>query len=182
MSRRENLITMMLVWCLLSFAFVGEVCGQTASRNYIRKAVMTTPYTSNPVIDFENARITVDYYDGLGRPIQSVNVAKAVEAEEAYSLYTIYEYDSYGKPYRTWLPIPNYNLNGDYQDITSLKQEGVDFYNDALPFSETGEIAISRETLVYILPFLLIVDILHTHSNRQAGFRCVSVLVHCLRT
>lgn len=77
MKLRENTITRIGLWLFVMLLCSNAVVGQTASMNYVRKSQMTAPYTSNPTIDFENARITIDYYDGLGRPIQTIQQGSA---------------------------------------------------------------------------------------------------------
>lgn len=56
MKLRENTITRIGLWLFVMLLCSNAVVGQTASMNYVRKSQMTAPYTSNPLIDFENAR------------------------------------------------------------------------------------------------------------------------------
>ena len=96
MKLRENTITRIGLCLFVMLLCSNAVVGQTASMNYVRKSQMTELYTSNPTIDFENARITIDYYDGLGRPIQTIQQGAS---GETLDLCTITEYNSYGLPY-----------------------------------------------------------------------------------
>lgn len=134
MKLRENTITRIALCLFVMLLCSNAVVGQTASMNYVRKSQMTELYTSNPTIDFENARITIDYYDGLGRPIQSVDVAKAIDT---YSVYTHTEYDNYGRPYRQWLPVSGPSITGEYVDPATVQQTAKEFYGDNYPFTES---------------------------------------------
>ena len=134
MKLRENTITRIGLWLFVMLLCSNAVVGQTASMNYVRKSQMTELYTSNPLIDFENARITIDYYDGLGRPIQTIQQGAS---GETLDLCTITEYNSYGLPYRQWLPIEGEQYNGSYIYPDDAKSIARTFYNDSHPFTET---------------------------------------------
>ena len=134
MKLRENTITRIGLCLFVMLLCSNAVVGQTASMNYVRKSQMTELYTSNPLIDFENARITIDYYDGLGRPIQTIQQGAS---GETLDLCTITEYNSYGLPYRQWLPIEGEQCNGDYINPDDAKSIARTFYNDAYPYTES---------------------------------------------
>ena len=125
-----------------------SVSGQVSSQNYVRSAVMTATTKSNPALDCDLARVTIDYYDGLGRPIQQVRQGAG---GNAFDLHTITEYDFYGRPYKTWLPVESNGTNGAYLDPDELMSSAQSFYNDTRPYTETeyARIPETREEIIY---------------------------------
>ncbi|MBQ7942228.1 MAG: hypothetical protein IJ328_07490, partial [Muribaculaceae bacterium] len=91
-----------VVLCTLLFVAFCACHAYAQERNYVRSAVMTYPLKEVSGTEFDLARVTVTYYDGLGRPIQQVRQAAG---GNAFDIHTVTEYDSYGRPYRTWLPV-----------------------------------------------------------------------------
>lgn len=65
----------------------------------MRESLFLDRFTSNPVFDYDFARNTVTYYDGLGRPIQNVKGAASFAVQD---IHTTIEYDSAGNEYREW--------------------------------------------------------------------------------
>ena len=86
----------------------------TASQNYI--------ITYNPSVkvqdtsdmdDLANSQSCpiIQYYDGLGRPVQTVEVGVT---PSGYDLVAHTEYDGMGRPYKTWSPFALGSNNGSY--------------------------------------------------------------------
>lgn len=98
MKLRENTITRIGLWLFVMLLCSNAVVGQTASMNYVRKSQMTAPYTSNPLIDFENAR----FRDALlaGTFLQQDPLA------EKYYPFSPYHYGAAN-------PMKNNDINGD---------------------------------------------------------------------
>src|SRR3546814_7950472 len=83
--------------------------GQTSTKNYIRTAVPMQPYTtpaalSTAMPDHTKVRVDIDYYDGLGRPLQGV-ASKAAPA--AVDLVKTVANASAGKQANTYKPYPS---------------------------------------------------------------------------
>lgn len=76
--------------------------GQTAGTNYTRTLTAIEASTSEPYAYSDLSRITVEYFDGLGRSIQTVRGAASCDY---FDLATLTEYDLYGRACRTWLPV-----------------------------------------------------------------------------
>jgi RHS repeat-associated protein len=88
---------------------------QTETQNYIKTISYKKPF-SNPIAvpTVAEAKTEVTYYDGLGRPIQTISL----EASDGKSIITPITFDGYGRQEKDYLP---------YKDDTSL-----DFREDAL--------------------------------------------------
>ena len=125
-DRMILLISCIFVWCLAN--------GQPSSQNYVRQSLMLEPYTSSPYIDIETSRITIDYYDGLGRLIESVKQGAGGNFND---IYTLTEYNAEGAVSKTWLPIESPSFDGSYITPNEIRTTAQTFYDDSRPYSET---------------------------------------------
>ena len=100
------------IYLLLSLLLCQLLCMSqvSTSQNYIS----TRTYTS---ADRSGCREQVIYYDGLGRPSQTVDCSITPDKKDIVSLQ---EYDDQGRKLRTWLPAKSTG-NGSYMNISSLK-------------------------------------------------------------
>ena len=120
------------LFILLSILWIVVLgtAAQSPDRNYIK----TTTYLDTAGT---SSLTTVQYYDGLGRPIQTVqqNVGPVNNNQDLISLQ---EYDRFGRDSITWLPVPIAGNNGAYKDPASLKTiaQSSSVYNDTKPYSE----------------------------------------------
>ncbi|MBE6311369.1 MAG: hypothetical protein E7080_10005, partial [Bacteroidales bacterium] len=119
-----------LLFCLFS---ILSVSGQDSSQNYVLSAQMCERFRETPPLAYDVARITIDYYDGLGRPVQNVRVGAS---GSAFDLHTLTEYDQYGRAYRSWLPIEASSA-GNYLGSETIKNTANTFYTDNRPFTES---------------------------------------------
>ena len=95
---------------------------QSDTLNYVSKKTYTES-TSN------NALQTIQYFDGLGRPIQTVETAPGLK-----SLITRTDYDNLGRESKQYLPGTNgSSTSGDYRPNYSSNS----FYGDSCSYSET---------------------------------------------
>ena len=113
----------LLVGCILS--------AQSTSENFIE----TKTYLESVTTSSSTAKQigTVQYFDGLGRPKQIVNVKSAPSGKD---IVTHIEYDSYGRQVDLWLPTPMTTLNGNIQ--TSVKSAANTYYSDSNPYSHSN--------------------------------------------
>jgi len=90
------------------------------NRNYIRTTTYREPET-NPDAGFnqDEASVDIQYYDGLGRPVQNVS-AYATPGKK--DLVTYQEYDDFGRVYKQHLPYKKESSDGNY-DNTSLSNK-----------------------------------------------------------
>lgn len=110
-------------------------------KNYI---ISVTPLDPTHQIDIVNGDITlhdeargnisVQYFDGLGRLVQTIQQSVTPEKPDLVSLT---EYDGVGRDYIHWLPTAFAGNNGAFINTTSFKPQAETFYNDLRPFSET---------------------------------------------
>jgi len=88
--------------------------------------VWAKQYTHPAVSDTTSARETVKYYDGLGRPWQTLSVNAG---PGGMHLCERTDYDASGRPFRTWLPFRTSSLAPQ----TGVPSEPL--YSDAEPYS-----------------------------------------------
>ena len=74
----------------------------------------------------------IDYDNGLGQTYQQVDAGITPNHQD---LVTLQEYDSHGRPLRTWLP--GLGSGGSIQDSVSLKASARSLLNDSYPFTTT---------------------------------------------
>jgi RHS repeat-associated protein len=114
-----------IIFSLLLFLFITECSySQSTTQNYILSRTMTDS-TGTKYMD------VIQYYDGLGRPIQKVQKAFSPSGKD---LVTIQEYDNYGRESNSWLPTP-YSGNGNYTDPAIIFSESKSYYADNSPYS-----------------------------------------------
>jgi len=93
--------------CAVSLSAVS-LSAQTGTKNYIK----ATEYL-NETADTNSAVITVQYYDGLGRPEQIVSVKATPNGKD---IVTKIEYDEFGRQTRDYLPVPASQSSGNFID------------------------------------------------------------------
>lgn len=102
---------------------------QSQDQNYIRTTTMTDETDSSKFIE------VVQYFDGLGRPVQTVPVGITPEHN---SLATLQEYDGYGRDFATWLPAVITGKNGTFTEVVGLKSLSIaSNLNDSKPYAKT---------------------------------------------
>ena len=115
---------------LLCLSAVVPVKAQDMNRNYVMKTV----HASADSTDTLARRQAVAYYDGLGRPVQTV---RRRGAPDRHDLADRIEYDSLGREYRTWQTVRSLNSNGFPVDSVDFIPVAVDIYSDTAPFTQT---------------------------------------------
>ena len=108
---------------------------QTATQNYIRTIEAGIASTSNPM-DYisEDSRSSIQYLDGLGRPVQTVLVG---QGGDYYDIVTKTEYNYLNKVAKEWLPIEG-SFNGAFVSASDYSQKASSFYNNEAPFTATS--------------------------------------------
>ncbi|MBW8360725.1 MAG: RHS repeat-associated core domain-containing protein [Kaistella sp.] len=81
----------------------GMAAAQTDTVNYIQSRILLEPVTDSTLLSSAKQIRTVQYFDGLGRPQQVVNV-KASPAQK--DVVTPIEYDLFGRQVKDYLPVP----------------------------------------------------------------------------
>lgn len=128
----KNSITLILLAINL-FAFA-----QSPTQNYIKNITYLSPSTQ--AINESDTLVNVAYFDGLGRPLQTINVQAGGNKQD---IVTPFEYDKFGRQVRQYLPYansaqttssPNYRNNETViNGINTLYQQK--FPEDVLPQS-----------------------------------------------
>jgi len=123
--KKRIFILLNILWIV-----VLGTAAQSPDRNYIK----TTTFLNDSAT---SSLTTVQYYDGLGRPIQTVHQNVGPD-NNGQDLITVQEYDNFGRESKTWLPVPVAGNNGAYQDPAGLKTtaQSSNVYNDLNPYSE----------------------------------------------
>lgn len=100
------------IYLLLSLLLCSLLCMSqvSTSQNYISTRTYTSP-------DQSGCREQVVYFDGLGRPSQTVDCGITPDRKDLVSLQ---EYDDQGRKLRTWLPAKSAG-NGNYMPLSSLQ-------------------------------------------------------------
>ncbi|WP_320052159.1 DUF6443 domain-containing protein [uncultured Acetobacteroides sp.] len=118
--------------------FVGSVLhaqvSPTAGQNYIIKR--TPREATTTVVDLlklpaAKQRATIEYYDGLGRPLQTIGVAATPNADgSAFNdQITPHVYDGMGREYRQYLPLPKAQGAGAGAYLGTALNDQTTFYN-----------------------------------------------------
>ncbi|MBL4663445.1 MAG: hypothetical protein JKY22_07815, partial [Flavobacteriaceae bacterium] len=106
------------------------VHGQTTTENYIKTTsfqVSTDINNQSNVSDYQKIE-AITYFDGLGRPKQSITERLGGNQEDHI---TPVEYDPYGRQTKQWLPFVVNSNNGSYYEGSgglSLQQETKNYY------------------------------------------------------
>lgn len=127
------------------------VTAQSQDQNYVKTKVYTKPTTTD-VLTVDDTLITIQYSDGLGRPIQSIAIKAGGKKQD---IITPVVYDSVsGKQVRSYLPYaypsqnissqnyrPNDMLVGNLESYYQVLKHPDDFSSDTRdtpnPYSET---------------------------------------------
>lgn len=119
MKRVKLLISLLFATCAVS--------AQVSSENYIRtRRILNEGGTS--YID------NIAYYDGLGRPLQTVEKAVKSGTRTGSNLATFQEYDVFGRESNLWLPIAT---TADYVAGSTFKTSApANYGNDSRPYNQ----------------------------------------------
>ncbi len=131
---KKKLLIPILVW----FCAFGSLIAQTTTENYIKTTTYQDEFTSESAATTAGDKIeSVTYFDGLGRPKQSVAVKASPDQKD---LVTPITYDDFGRQDKEYLPYEASTNNASYK--TDAFDAVLDFYdtskyqNTANPYSE----------------------------------------------
>jgi len=97
------------------------------NQNYIITSVPYKAVDSGTALNNTNSNITIQYFDGLGRPIEQVQAGITPLGRD---LVTYQEYDAFGREDKTWLPAVVANNNGAFIDFDTYKSKSASTYNN----------------------------------------------------
>ncbi|MDR1706658.1 MAG: RHS repeat-associated core domain-containing protein [Prevotella sp.] len=117
------------IYYILLLALISlDVYPQSTNRNF----VLSRTYTNESGTTYLDQ---VQYFDGLGRPVQAVQKGITPGANPK-DLVTLQEYDGFGRDDKTWLPAAIGGNNGAYVDPATIKTGAVSANgNDQKPYS-----------------------------------------------
>ena len=120
MKRFSIFLLLLIAACVMN--------AQVSTENYIRTRKMLNDTGSSYLDD-------IAYYDGLGRPFQTVKKAVKNGSPANKNLATLQEYDATGREGNSWLPIP---INSSvYLAPAAFKSSAPGKYsNDSRPYSQ----------------------------------------------
>lgn len=98
-------------------------------------------------LDYQDCMISVQYKDGSGRALMSVDYKASPNAKDLISGVVIY--DSYGRPSKTYLPVESTKADGSYTSPATVLTTAIAFYNDDNPFTEIKEYEASPMSRVF---------------------------------
>lgn len=102
------------------------------SSNSGQNKIVTTEYLTNQGTS-GNKNVFIMYYDGLGRELQQVNVGYTPQGKD---LIQPFEYDSYGRKAKDYLPIPSSQNTGFLISPSSIATLASATYNGEPAFAE----------------------------------------------
>ncbi|NDW12046.1 hypothetical protein D0T50_03980, partial [Bacteroides sp. 214] len=108
--------------------YVPPVANVSSGKNYILTITPTTALNYVDCIDTDQSIQHVQYFDGLGRPMQTVQVKASPSGAD---LVTYQEYDPFGRESNSWLPVVASGNNGAFMDSTAVVSK--------VPFTYPGE-------------------------------------------
>jgi RHS repeat-associated protein len=117
--------------------FSSVVFSQSTDQNYVKSTTYKQPVTTAvSAPDINVANVQINYFDGLGRPIQQVAHKQSNTGKD---IVTHIEYDAFGRQTKEFLPFANQTPSLNY--MTSASTDLATFYSSynggtSNPFSE----------------------------------------------
>jgi len=113
-------------------ALVAQMAtAQSSNRNYVRVLEAIEPSTQEPYPYSDLSKMSVTYFDGLGRKVSTV---KAGASEAVFDIADFTVYDNCGRVKMEYLPIELPDVNGFYP--SNFDYNAKTFHNDSRPFTE----------------------------------------------
>ncbi|AZA62818.1 DUF6443 domain-containing protein [Chryseobacterium indoltheticum] len=112
---------------------VGLSHGQTLNLSTNENYVYSKTYLDYNGASASKTAETVQYFDGLGRAKQVVNVKASPTGKDVVSHI---EYDGFGRQVDSWLPAPMNTLNGGIQ--AGVKSSATTYYGDDFAFGHSN--------------------------------------------
>ncbi len=104
---------------------------QSNNRNYVCEWEAIEPSTEAPPPYSDLSKMTVTYFDGMGRKISTV---KAGASEGVFDIADFTTYDNVGRVKKEYLPIELPDVSGNYP--TNFISNATTFHNDSRPYTE----------------------------------------------
>ncbi len=112
---------------------IGETV-KTESYNFIGSAVVLEPSgLASFTASASNSVVTVEYFDGLGRSLETVDVAAGGDGGDVAGYR---EYDGMGNVVKEFIPVPAGTGNGAYVNAGDFASAAAGFYGAETPYKE----------------------------------------------
>ncbi|WP_163178132.1 DUF6443 domain-containing protein [Bacteroides sp. 51] len=129
-----------ILFMLLSF--IGNTYGQSfnpnlsTNRNYVLTITPQVESTNADGLAAHQALRTVQYFDGLGRPVQTAQIQASPNKA---NLVTYQEYDANGRTANAWIPVVATSNNGSFVSLGNVMSKSLSTYrNDAKAHTKTA--------------------------------------------
>jgi hypothetical protein len=139
MNMRKTSKIYLIIFLLWSLLPTQKVSAQTVNDNYVKtyKALKAIAGDLSIVNDKSQVQESIEYYDGLGRPLQSI---ARQGSRMGYDLVTLWVYDSYGRKATSYLPYASTATDGNIKssplaDQTLFYQNQFGVTDGSLAFS-----------------------------------------------
>ncbi|MEZ4824834.1 MAG: DUF6443 domain-containing protein [Bacteroidia bacterium] len=111
------------IW--MTWAMAGSLTAQSVNQNFVQTETVNKPVKTesalNALSDMEDKCRVVEYYDGLGKHIQRVEVQASTKAKDQV---IIQSYDAYGRNVRSYLPYETTSgNNGNFRSNAVSEQD-----------------------------------------------------------
>ena len=106
----------------------------STDQNYILTIIPTVATADVSNLSTDQSLQTIQYFDGLGRPIQTVQRNITPQKKDIVSSI---QYDGVGREYMEWLPTPMADNQGAFVNLNEIGNIARNVYADSRPFNET---------------------------------------------
>ena len=106
----------------MSYEYQYQYASASIPNNYVKKKVYTDAAETG-------SRESISFFDGLGRPWQTLSVNAGKDGQSIAHLCERTDYDASGRPFRTWLPVRTTSISPK----TGVISEPL--YSDSAPYS-----------------------------------------------
>ena len=132
----------MLCW-LMALVIYGQDTDKNYIKTYTAREEITGSLKSNT--DIHQVQQSVQYVDGLGRPLQSIVRQASPGLSGNRDIVTHFIYDDYGRQLKQYLPMKSTNNNLSFVDNFLIDQSA--FYNNHFTGTSEGSYAFSESQL-----------------------------------
>ena len=106
----------------------------STDQNYILTITPTEATSDVSTLSADQSIQTLQYFDGLGRPVQTVQ--RKITPQRKDMVSTV-EYDGVGRDYLQWLPTPVADNQGAFVKLNDISNLARNVHADSRPFNET---------------------------------------------
>lgn len=151
----------------------------TGDKNFIATWTTLAPETSSTNLltrSYRDVRLDVQYFDGLGRTLQTVRKESSLKTGgiSANDLVTYLEYDQYGREVNKYLPYAAISSDGSFKAFATTEQQS--FYSaNASPITGQGETIFHGITEYEASPISRVLKTMAPGNNWAGAGRGVSM-------